>query len=284
MTVHIASSDSAGNAVIFADSQASTKSSEFHGVQKLFVGEDFIVGCAGTVVIIEALFQRLQSTPNVTASNVTTMIEQFVDQQVSYAYRSQIAILALTPSAGNPAIQQWMPEVFNHFGSRVTWATIGSGSEFVDQARTRERKIGIERSSVTLHDMLVMIDDYAESANESLTVDDQHLVGFLRNDKAYIFGHLSISPQYSRVPQLLDQAIWTRASSEFDIVRAMISPIKSSLLVAQTALSPIQTGTFVSSVRVPDLEACNSAIATHRAQLEAQLDAFCAWYDTSVRP
>jgi hypothetical protein len=216
------------------------------------------------------------------ASSVVNTITDFAYQELTFGSRDNAGVIVLTPAASEPSIQVWEPDTFLKFRPRTTWAVMGSGSGFASKVRERERKLGFLRAPTTIQDMLVMVSQYADAANESLTVDDQHLIGFLLHGKAYAFGHLGISPKYSSVPQILDPAAWTQASNAFDQVRAIIGPIVSSLQTARRALSEIYTAETTTVIDSAQISSCISDIANYRALLETKLADYCTWYDSLI--
>ena len=59
MTCHIGISSSAG-AVLISDSQGSTATSGTSGYEKQFVGPDFLLGGAGALAVLQALFDKIE--------------------------------------------------------------------------------------------------------------------------------------------------------------------------------------------------------------------------------
>ncbi|HVA50917.1 MAG TPA: hypothetical protein VNH11_31535 [Pirellulales bacterium] len=279
MTVHIAASLRDGSeAVIFSDSQASSAVDEYHGEQKLYAGSDFVVGCAGSVSIIRHLFEVLHATPHVAAGNVANFIEEFLRDEVRPAMHSELHVLLLTDGGGNcAAIRQFSPDTFTRFGGRVDFCSIGSGADFVYRAIGRDSKNGIAHALSSLTDLILAAENLAEAANESLTVDDLHLVGLLRHRRSYLMGHRAVPPQFA-VQQLLDPSVWTKVSNEFEQLLALVKTIRSEVSIAQGTASLIKT----SSLQVPNAQqllAASHAVGLTRAALQSRIDAYCAWYD-----
>ena len=243
MTVHIAVSlPNSSAAVIYSDSQASTLTEEVHGAQKLYAGEDYLVGCAGSVAIIDRLFQHLHENANLDAHGLIRFVEQFLADELVPESRKMIEIVAITPSGGvEAAIQQYAPSLFTHFGRRTSFCSIGSGAANVTRAMTRDQKNGISHLIASIVDLMVTADNLAEAAAESLTVDELHLVGILRNGRTYLLGHREIKARFL-APVLSQTGAWTTVSNAFEEVRAIVNTIKSETVVAQQTASVIRVG------------------------------------------
>lgn len=279
MTVHIAASlPDASAAVIFSDSQASTSTDESHGAQKLYAGEDYLVGCAGSGAIIYRLFEKLHEEAALNAAGLMPFIEQFLQDEINPRARETIEILTLTPSGGpEPAIRQFMPSHFLHFGSRATFSSIGSGASFVFRAIKRDGKNGIPFFLDSIVDLMLAADNLAEAATESLTVDDLHLVGILRNGRTYVLGHRDIVRTFF-APALSTVAAWTLVSQGLEEVVAIVDTIKAEVTNGQRTVSNMRKGA-ITAHDLHLLQNSNQAIAQSRAALDARINAYCGWYD-----
>lgn len=279
MTVHIAASlvDSSA-AVIYADSQSSTSTDEVHGAQKLYAGEDYLIGCAGSMAIIQRLFQHLDAEAHLDAKGLIGYVEKFVVEEIRPESSRMIDVVAITPSGGpEPGIQRFTPSLFLHFGTRTSLCSIGSGAEFVYRAMARDSKNGIPLSMASIVDLMVTADSLAEAANESLTVDDLHMVGLLRNGRTYLLGHRDIKAMHL-APALQAAGVWTTVSHGFEEVRAIVDTIKSETIAAQQNASLIRTG-GLQAKHLAALQKSNGAVAASRAALEAKITDYCDWYD-----
>lgn len=136
MTVHVATSLSDSTiAVIYSDSQGSGEAEESHGIQKLYAGEDYLVGCAGSLLIVQRLFRHLHAQAHLDAAGLIAFVERFVTDEVRPESRRLLDVVAITPSGGlEPAIQRLVPSVFAHFDARTALCSIGSGADFVHRA------------------------------------------------------------------------------------------------------------------------------------------------------
>jgi hypothetical protein len=279
MTIQIAASlPDSSEAIIISDSQMSSITEEAHGAQKILAGEDYLVGCAGSGMIIGRLFEKLYHDVNIDGSNVIQSIEQFMIDEVQQPAQAEIGMLALTPSAGvEPAIQQFSPGVFKHFGKRSKFASIGSGSEFVSRAISRDGHNGISHPIGSLIDLIITASNLADAATESLTVDEFHLLGILRNGRTYLLGHRDISPQFL-APALTAPGVWTAVSKAFEDVHALIQTIRSELRVAMESASVIANG-GLTAILLARLQAANAAIVTSRTSLASRLTDYFQWYD-----
>jgi len=276
MTVHIGIvGDSGDEGVIFCDSQASGEESEYHGVQKLFLGDDFLIGCAGSMAVIHRLFETLESQ-NVTADQLCDTVERFVVEDLTEAARHQFEVIAL--AANNSGIRVLTPSLFNAFGPPESFSCIGSGQTFVYRELSYEQKHRIERDTTTLAHLLLAVDNYAEAANESLTVDDWHLVGILFGGRAYLTGHPEIRPSFVSSQVRKD---WSKNSQFYEEIRSLVEQIRSEISTSYAGFSAVQNGTL-DQQSFPLFEASSNAVRNNLSILQTKLIEFTKWFD-SVR-
>jgi hypothetical protein len=278
MTCHIAMSGG-GAAAMLSDSQGSTDVSEFHGWQKQFVGPDFLLGVAGHGAILDALFDELHDRAHgpdpVTAATICDFVPTFLNDQVRYEAQREVGLILATPDANDRAIQTFEPRTFKRFGKRRSFSTIGSGAAFVHGASERDHQLGMVFNTSSLAHLLVLISYYAEAANESLTVDDKFLIGFLADNKTYLIGDRDIVPTY--VPDQVTQH-WSQAATSFDSIRAMLKTLNGEVVEAQRRFSKVRDG----SLAMPDIFPLLAASTSIRNNLQtlAQLVAdYRVWYD-----
>ncbi len=262
-----------------SDSQGSTEVSEFHGWQKQFVGPDFLLGVAGSGAILDALFAELHARaqePNpVTAATICDFVPTFLNDQVRYESQREVRLILATPDANGRAIQTFEPGTFKRFGRRKNFSTIGSGAAFVHSASERDQQLGMVLNAGSLAHLLVLITYYAEAANESLTVDDKFLIGFLADNKTYLIGDRDVVPTYAS-DQVTQQ--WSQAAASFDDIRAILKTLNAEVVEAQRRFSKIRDGSLAGSDVDPLLAASTSI--RNNLQSTAQLVAnYRAWYD-----
>ena len=278
MTCHIALSN-ASVAVMFSDSQGSTAVSAFHGWQKQFAGPDFLVAVAGNGLVLDALFAELdERARNGVLGNsamVGGFIESLLEGRIRAEARSECEFLLVTPPVNGAAIQRYDPRTFFQLGRRQTFASIGSGAEFVFQTINRHHKLGIESSRDTLADLLVAADEYADAANESLTVDNRLLVGMLKDGRTYLIGDRDVFPTYG--PEALRQQ-WDEASGRFQSVIDSVRSINGEIRNAQRRFSSIRTGTLT-GVETAAFLLNNQNIKAARQLLDQLLTDYFIWYD-----
>jgi hypothetical protein len=200
MTFHIALSAPVGS-VMLSDSQGSTETSETHGVQKQYIGDGFLVGGAGSSLILNALFNRLGDLGKATdaalgGGDLVAWIERFFEREVRHDALERAEVLVVTPSVDGRTVQRFVPGVLTRAGERTAMDLIGSGAAFAVRATQRDRAIGVDWSMGSLADLLVFAHDCADAAGESLTVNDKLLVGFLVEDRAYAMGDEAIKPAH----------------------------------------------------------------------------------------
>lgn len=179
-------------------------------------------------------------------------------------------LILATPSA---AIRTFTGGVLRSFATPRAFGSIGSGAEFVYRALQRDTQNGLMTAAESVTDTLVLAENYADAANESLTVDNKFTIGLLVGDRTYLMGDAEIRPAYG--PQaLLDH--WPQASLHFDEIIALVRTIRGEIRSATAEFYKIAQG----AIPVPD--ACTAAalsIGAMRTRLDASLAAYISWYD-----
>lgn len=269
MTCHVAMLAPHGS-VMISDSQASDNTSQFHGVQKMVAGPGYLLGGTGAMDIINAVFAEIgRSSPP--RNLVEKAIVDFVDSEISNQARGQIEfILAFSDS-----IKHYRPAMFRNFRTRGAFFSVGSGSEFVFRAFSRDRTLGIVLNNSELHDCASIVETYIKAANESLTVNDKVMLGFAIGEKAYLMGHPSIVPVY--ISQKLHKN-WQVTHGYFDEVMTILGMIRGEHEQAQRYLSAIKQGNL-SDADGQGIVLANDAIKSHRILLSEKLNDYVAWYD-----
>ncbi|MEZ4315295.1 MAG: hypothetical protein R3F14_45345 [Polyangiaceae bacterium] len=260
--------------LILCDSQLSTQSSEIHGAQKLFAGEGFIIGGAGLSVVITDLFAELGST-SVDATSVIGAVETYFETRLSDNAREAASFLLATEHREG-GIQHFWPEVFRRFQRRTNMEAIGSGAEFVGRALTRDAELGIDWPRESIADMLIMADQYFSAANESLTVDDQIMVGFVSSGRSYLMGDRRIGPAYA--PATIVGA-WPSLTTLFEEIMAIVRAVRGEFQAGARQLSRLASCSIDPSVFLA-VSHHQNAMVTNRAALEVRVNAYMTQYDT----
>jgi hypothetical protein len=174
VTLQLALSTAAG-CVMLSDSQGSTAISETHGHQKQYIGEDFLVGGAGDSILIDALYHALsqRAQPVLRAVELAAFVEQFFRSDVRPDAAREAELLLVTPDPDGKMVQRFIPGLLARCGRRSAMSAIGAGADFTRRAVRRDHEIGVTWPTGSVVDLLIMADEYADAANESLTVNDQ---------------------------------------------------------------------------------------------------------------
>jgi hypothetical protein len=264
-----------GASVMLCDSQASDSYSESHGIQKLIPGSDFLIGGTGSVDIIRALFSRISiQYAAVNAGNIRAYLANALDEMLEPAAKTQVEFLVMVEDQ----VIHFRPGIFRQGRDRGNFFTVGSGGEFVWRAYARDNYLGIQHPTSTPADTFATVEALLDAADESLTVDDQLMLGLVSKGKAYVTGDATINPTY--IPTALDPH-WDENVRRFQSLRALAEQLRGELRQAQRSLSRIREG----ALGVPEIaaiQAANAAIATSRATLNAELADFVRWYDGVV--
>lgn len=272
MTCHVAMLASNG-AVMISDSQASNETSEWHGIQKMLAGPDYLLGGAGSMELINAIFHEIEiSSPS--ATGVEHSIVDFFDREVREHACGQVEILLVLANE----IKLFRPRVFKHFRKQGEFSSIGSGSEFVFRAIQRDQKLGIVVPKLDLIESAITVETYIDAANESLTVNDKLMLGFVVGNKSYIMGDSSISPNF--INHKLGPH-WPLVSTYFDSIMTLIKQIRSAYEVGQWSFSAIRQGNLTNFSQIA---AANGNIRDFRDELNKIISKYMTWYDGVVRP
>lgn len=280
MTFHIGLAGPTGS-LLLSDSQGSTETSETHGVQKQYVGEGFLVGGAGSSLVLNALFNRLGHWSRSGdlprgGQDVAALIERFFAEEVRPDAAERAEVLLVTPYAGGPGVRRFVPGVLARFGEGTAMELIGSGASFAARAAQRDRAIGVEWSMDSLADLLVFAHDCADAAGESLTVNDKLLVGFLVEDRAYVMGDEDIRPAH--LPAGIRDN-WHFIAKHYKLeILPVITSIRGARRHAQRALSQLLAGEPAAEP-LALIERRRAAITAARPPLRAHLADLVALYD-----
>lgn len=279
MTCQLAFSSRVGS-VMFSDSQMSTHSVEYHGFQKQFVGEDFLLGGAGHGGVVGEVFNSLrdQATGDciVNSTSVADHIVVFLDTKVTeQAAAATSFILISAPKATQNLIQEFHPSIYKSFILKGNIGTLGSGAELIQLAIERDKKLGLYSEPEELVDMVVAGENYLEAATQSLTVDAQFTVGILHSDKAYLIGDSKIEVVHG--PPAVVQC-WNEVAKRYREITAHAQQIRGEIRAAQRALSAIQIS-GLDRTAINMIEGNQSSIEVNREQLRQKIDDYCAWYD-----
>lgn len=283
MTCQLALSSRCGG-VLFADSQMSSARAEYHGYQKQFVGNDFLLGAAGNTPIILELFDSLidqkSGECNVCSVRISDHILEFLNKNVTTRAAINTAfVLIYSPQSGNAQVQTLIPSNFKSFTLvKKSWAALGSGSEFVNSAIERDKNLGIYSEPQQLVDMIVTGENYLDVATKSLTVNAQYTIGILKSNKAYIIGDPRISAQF--VPPAVLSS-WKDVANRYEKILARTQQIRGEIREAQRALSDIQVSNF-GQAGMRFICDAKSSIEDNRDSLRDEIESFFAWYDSLV--
>lgn len=279
MTCHVAFS-SITEAVMLSDSQMSTDKIEYHGVQKQFVGDDFLLGGSGSALIIQAMFNSLRDPAtgrcNVKSTTVVSRIVNFLENELTKQARENANFLLVRPDLPNGnCIYQFLPAALRSPIPQGNYATLGSGSELVQPTIARDRTLGLFSQPQELTDMLVAAENYLDAATQSLTVDAQYTVGLLRANRAYLMGDEQIGAIYAP-PVIVEK--WKDASTRYKKMMAHARLIRGEIREAQRALSKIQTAQLDTAgfAAITDNQL---SVETNRQQLQDEIQDYFAWYD-----
>lgn len=276
MTFHVAIAEPRVGAVMVSDSQGSTQLSEIHGWQKQVVGNGFLVGFAGQGAPIEHLLEAIWAR-STDATGIEELIARCVDEDLTEAARSQVQVLLVRDGKGGPVIRTYSPAVFRAFrDAGPSLATIGSGSDFANAANKRDTKLGISRSISSIADLVTLADSLADSANESITVNDQLLMGIMSGSQTYLLGNAAV--RTTRVPRAIHER-WTHVGATFGEVQALTSTIRSTSQDLQRTFSCTWSGGVPDSARVSELAFEMQGL---KDELDTILQQYFAWYDSTI--
>lgn len=283
MTLHIGLSTSAGS-LLLSDSQGSTDTSATHGHQKQYVGEDFLVGCAGSGLIAAALFQSLSEREHagsvLRAADVAGCVENFFCNEIRAGSAGNAELLLVTPPEPDTrSIQHFVPSLFTRIWRKMEMGWIGSGALFADHAARRDHALGIDLPRQGIADMLVMADEYAEAANESLTVNDKYVVGILSGGRSYVMGDASILPTY--VPPQIRLQWDAGVSSRFMEIMEHVKAVRVTRRNIYRCCSAMLGGQSESDAQTGISEQMG-ALSVSMAMLKIRLGEYFNWYNTCL--
>ena len=265
---------------MLSDSQMSTDKIEFHGVQKQFVGNDFLLGGAGSGGVIAALFTSLRDPATgdctVDSSQIGNHVLDFLDKEVTQQARATVSFLLVCPEPTTAnRIDVFLPATFRSSMPGGNYSTLGSGSELVRPAIARDTALGIFSQPKRPVDMLVVAENYLDAATQSLTVDAQYTVGVLHAKRAYIMGDERIGAIY--VPRVV-RSHWKNVATRYKTMMDQARLIRGEIREAQRALSKIQKSKL-DSAAIQAITANQNSIATNRQQLQNEIEQYFVWYD-----
>lgn len=278
MTSHVAVS-TPDFVVAFSDSQGTVgNESEVHGGQKLFFGPDFLVAKAGSSLVSNPLFSKLADdvvAGNVDSLNLGDTVKKYLHDEVRPHHWGEVQFLTATPCSEGRWIQEFVPEVFLNFGQRSCFNAIGSGSVFVQRALDRLISLRCPWNNLGLAGTFCVTKRLADAANESLTVDDTHLVGIIHDSKSYAMGDAQIRPWYidDRVQQH-----WPSIGNRFDQLSAIAEMANSAIDTAFCTIHGIWSGQVDVQAAAEAINAA-SEVQGYYDVLQKQLADYFAWYD-----
>ena len=279
MTCQLALSSKRG-AVLFSDSQLSTDRVEYHGEQKQFVGDDFLLGGAGLAVVMQELFKSLndrqQGQCMEKGPEIGKYVTDFLRKEVTGPAAGQTSfVLVYQTERGENVIEHLQSAIFHSFRRQGRIFTLGSGAALVQPAIDRDAKVGVFLRPEQLGDMMVVGEGYLEAAGQSLTVDGQFVVGLLRRGKAYVMGDAGV--KLNHAPKELI-GCWEKAARQYAEIMACAQTIREEVRTAQRAVAVLQTGRLEKKY-LEQLEACRLSVQSNRDVLQGKLNKYCQWYD-----
>lgn len=270
--------------VLLSDSQASSDSAESHGTQKQLAGPGFLLAGAGHGGVIGELFADLwdgvQRGEVGDAESATAAVLAFLHDECTAAARECVEFLMVRAGAtGEVATATLCPSTFVRWRRQSGLVCSGSGQEFVYRAAGREAALGVELPLEHLGDAFLRALDLGAIANESLTVDDVHLVGLLVGGQTYLLGDPRIALEFA-LPKV--RACWPQLSQRFAGLRGLAETIRGELLNQQRQFSMIRaTGLPVDRYR--GLVSSALEIERGRAELNLALAEYIRAYDELLR-
>lgn len=261
---------------MLSDSQGSTAADEQHGFQKQLVGDGFVVGFAGSMMVIMGLMHHLSNAESVSAGDIQNQIQAYLEQEVRPAAVGSIEVLLLRQASTGIEVRTFYPQIFRSFGEATAFGTIGSGAPYAHRTLQRDMKLGVLPVLGNLADAVAKALELAEAADESLTVDDQLLIGLLVDGKSYMLGDGRIFPGYA--PAEL-QSEWRTVVACFNEIRALAGALRAEAANAYRAFSQgLLQGPFEPKTWHM-LRQSGDALGNTRAQLEQKLREYRTWYD-----
>ena len=107
---------------MLSDSQMSTERVEYHGIQKQFVGNDFLLGGAGNHLIIAQVFDSLRDPATgdciVEQDQIVSHVTKFLELKVTNRAIVTVSFLLVRPNPGNGyRIDLLLPATFRTAGT-----------------------------------------------------------------------------------------------------------------------------------------------------------------------
>jgi len=279
MTCHVALS-CADCAICFADSQGTSRDTESHGSQKIFVGHDFSIGIAGSGAIGFLLFEHLRRAVDaslVDANNLREFVKDFLDDEIQPHMIGNIQFITATPDSSGSWIQIYYPELFKNFSSRETFGSIGSGSEFTNRTFNHSIALGYGYKWGTAATSFTMAMELMAAADESLTVDNLYMVSICKGGRSYLLGDKNINPPRFAIQKTREN--WPHISQKYAEIKAISETIISERRNAYQNVGNIADGTLTTG-DVARLSASNISIASNLVTLDQKLTDFFKWRDS----
>lgn len=242
-------------------------------MQKLFPGDGYVVGGAGAMIVIQRLFRFLLDEQP-TADSVLEKIREFLRLHVVEGMHGSVTLLVVRRTE----VVSITPSVFLTPETGKGFAAIGSGADFVYRALGRDGALGLQLPMKTLAEMLVAAEGLAVVADESLTVDDRFMIGFVRNEKSYLLADRGIT--LDAAPDAL-RASWSKAVTHYEEIRAILSATRAEEAWAFEALSSLRNGTL-NATHFATAMSASAGIRTNLNALSAKLDDYFSWYDQEL--
>ena len=266
---------------MLSDSQLSTDTTEAHGAQKQFVGNDFLLGASGKALVLKAIFTSLldPATGNcrVDHTDIEDHLQRFLWQEVTEQARSSVNLLLLRPcSVKGYRIDLFRPDTLRSSIPQGEYDTLGSGSEIVRSALQRDNALALFSKPQEMVDMLVAGENYLEAATRSLTVNSQFTVGMLHSGRAYILGDGRINPIYA--PSAICSE-WADVAAKYKRMIDHARLIRGEIREAQRALSKIQMARLFPD-GVAAIAANQASVARNRKMLQGEIEEYFNWYDS----
>ena len=269
---------------MLSDSQLSTDTTESHGAQKQFVGNDFLLGASGKMLVVEAIFMSLLDPKtgdcSVDHTGIECHLREFLQAEVVEQAKSSVSLLLVRPCpAKGYRIDLIRPDVLRSSIPQREYSTLGSGSQIVLPAIQRDRALALFSQPQEMMDMLVASENYLEAATRSLTVNSRFTVGLLHSNHAYIMGDDQINPKYA--PSAI-YSEWKEVAVQYQRIIDLARFIRGEIREAQRTLSKIQTA----QLRQGDFQAIaesQASIEINRRELQREIEKYFNWYDRTLQ-
>jgi hypothetical protein len=272
MTCHVALTGR-NFGILLSDSQGTAGHSLFHGWQKQVVGENFLLGVAGSGLALEELHSAVHERQ---PPDPAQFVRDFVNEQLTATARDQVEIVLV--HSNPPVVRQFIPGHLTDWCRPGNFGAIGSGAEYVNRARARDEALGLTYVPTSLLDGLLWTLEYAQVSDESVTVDDRYLVGMLLEGRSYLFGDADLRVSRAN-PRLQEQ--WRTASQHYEMLQDLCSTIQAESVAIQSAVQNARRGVWTDAEQQA-VSSSSAAIHTMREAFKKELVAFIQWYDALV--